>query len=592
MRIPLARILEARDKSRDLYSINRETAYLRHEALQERAQHKAEKRISELFIMVLCVFVLIGGRMGFVSLGHATANNDSTLVEKHTRSRADIVDRNGRVLATNFETHAVYAQPHDLINPTNAVAKLVEIFPELDHERLLRDFTGKRKFVWIKRNISPEQKQAVHDLGEPGLMFGPRKMRVYPNGHLAAHILGGTTYGEEGVNGAELIGVAGVEKYFDNELNNTGENDGPLKLSLDLTIQDATERVLSGGKNLMNAAGATAVLMDVHTGEVIALASLPDFDPNNRPLPPNPTEKKSSESVLFNRAAQGVYELGSAFKIFAAAQAMDLGIVTDESIVDASAPMKIGRFTIKEFRNRDYGHISVSNVIVKSSNRGAARLALSIGHEKQRDFFKQIGMLDPAPLEIIEATGSQPLFPRNWTKTAAMTIAYGHGISTTPVHLAAGYAAIANGGYYIKPTIVKRSERIQRQRVLSAQSAAAAMTMLRKVVTHGTASFAKVAGYSIAGKTGTADKPKANSGYHKDKVISTFAAVFPADQPKYVLVVSLDEPVDRSGKEPRRTAGWTAVPVAAELVGRVAPLLGLRPQFKVAAVSQTDLNSH
>ena len=219
---------------------------------------------------------------------------------------------------------------------------------------MLKDFTGKRKFLWIKRKISPEQKQLVHDLGDPGLLFGPREMRLYPNGKLAAHILGGASFGEEGVSAAEVVGVAGVEKYFDTYLRDPSNGNAPLQLSLDMTIQDATERVLEGGMRIMSAKGASSVLMDVHTGEVIAAASLPDFDPNDRPRPPTEGHDPSV-SPLFNRAVQGVYELGSVYKILTAAQALDLGLAHSNTIIDTSGPMRIGGFPIGEFNNKDYG---------------------------------------------------------------------------------------------------------------------------------------------------------------------------------------------------------------------------------------------
>jgi cell division protein FtsI (penicillin-binding protein 3) len=504
--------------------------------------------------------------------------------------RADIVDRQGRILATNFETHSLYAQPPQMVDPVAAAEGLIKIFPDLDKERLVKDFTGKRKFLWIKKRISPEQKQAVHDLGDPGLLFGPREMRLYPNGRLASHILGGAGFGKEGVNAAEVIGVAGIEKQFDGYLRDPANGANPLELSIDLTVQAAAERVLLGGMKLMNAKGASSVLMDVHTGEVVSMVSLPDFDPNDRPRPL--TEGDASDSPLFNRAVQGVYELGSTFKIFAAAQAVDLGLVHSETIVDTSGPMRIGGRPIGEFKNKNYGKISVAAIIVKSSNRGTGRLALQIGTARQRAFLGSLGMFDPTPFEIVEAKGGQPLIPQRWTDLSAVTISYGHGISTSPMHLAAGYAALANGGHYVSPTVLRQKEPQYGPRVLSPQAAEAARMMLRKVVTSGTASFGEVPGYEVAGKTGTADKPNPQGGYYKDKVIATFASLFPASDPKYVLVVTLDEPSVLAYGEERRTAGWTAVPVAAELIGRVAPLLGLRPKVEPGQLAGITLTSN
>jgi cell division protein FtsI (penicillin-binding protein 3) len=421
-------------------------------------------------------------------------------------------------------------------------------------------------------------------------LFGPREMRLYPNGKLAAHVLGGASFGKEGVNAAEVIGVAGVEKYFDSYLRDPARQGAPLELSLDLTIQAASERVLYGGMKLMNAKGATSILMDVHTGEVISVVSLPSFDPNDRPRPP--TSGDPSDSPLFNRAVQGVYELGSVFKIFTTAQAMDLGLVNPATIIDIRGPLQWGKFRIRDFRN--YGkELSVTNIIVKSSNIGTARLAQQIGAGRQREFMQSLGMLEATPFEIVEAQGGQPLLPKNWSELSTMTISYGHGLSTSPMHLAAGYAAIANGGYYVKPTILKQSGPVSGPRVISEQSAAASRMMLRQVVTEGTASFGEVPGYAVGGKTGTADKPKARGGgYYENKVIATFASIFPAHDPKFVLIVTLDEPSENSGDEPRRTAGWTAVPVAAEMIGRIAPLLGLRPDIEPGKLAGITLTSN
>jgi len=317
-------------------------------------------------------------------------------------------------------------------------------------------------------------------------------------------------------------------------------------------------------------------LMDVHTGEIISMVSLPDFDPNNRPRVP--TTGDQSDSPLFNRAVQGVYELGSVFKIFTTAQAMELGLVNPNTMIDTQGPLTWGRFRIRDFRN--YGpELSTTDVIVKSSNIGTARIAMQIGAERQRAFLDALGFLEPTPLEMVEAPTGKPLLPPNWSEISTMTISYGHGLSSSPVHLAAGYASLLNGGTRIEPTLLRRDTVEVGPRIVSEAVSARSREMLRQVVVRGTASFGEVQGYEVGGKTGTADKPRAaGGGYYDDKVISTFATVFPANDPQYVLIVTLDEPSENSGDEPRRTAGWTAVPVAAEMIRRTAPLLGLRPQ--------------
>lgn len=576
---PLARILSARQKGENPDVIERENLAKRNEALRDKARRRAEARLLFLGMAFILVFGTISVRMGVMAATQPVEPTNAATGAEIIAQRADITDRNGRVLATNMLTHALYAQPKIMVDPAAVATKLAEIFPDLDAATLERRFTDGRSFMWIKRVLSPEQVQAVHDIGDPGLLFGPREVRLYPNGRLAAHILGGASFGAEGVNSAEVIGTAGVEKMLDARLRDPAQAGTPLALSIDLTVQATVQEVLDTGMSMMNAKGAAAVLMDVNTGEVLAMVSLPDFDPNDRPN--LPTEGDPSDSPLFNRGLQGVYELGSTFKIFAAAQAMELGLVNAETMVDADAPMRWGRHLIKEFQGKNYGPLlSVTDVIVKSSNVGTAHIALQIGAERQQAFFRSMGFFDPTPIEMVEAAGAKPLIPARWPEIVTITTSYGHGMSASPLHLASAYATIANGGIKVTPTILRRTEPMTGPRILSEDVAQASVDMLRQVVTRGTASMGEVPGYAVAGKTGTADKPRRSGGYYDDKVINTFAAVFPANDPQYVLTVTLDEPVETSGPEPRRTAGWTSVPVAAEIIRRTAPLLGLRPQVE------------
>ena len=576
---PLALILEARSKGENPDAIERANIRARHEQMRDGDRRRSEIRLRALAVLFVIGFAVVAIRFGAVAHLDPSEPRSSLSGVGILAQRADIEDRRGRILATNFETDSLYAQPALMVAPEQAAAALAEIFPELDSKRLVADFTGDRKFLWIRRKLSPEQKQAVHDLGEPGLLFGPREMRLYPNGALAAHVLGGASFGREGVQAAEVVGVAGVEKRFDGRLRSPEQVDSPLVLSLDLSVQAALEHVLLGGMKLMNAKAAAAVLMDVRTGEVIAIASLPDFDPNNRPS--LPAKGLAADSPLFDRAVQGVYELGSTFKIFTAGQALDLGLVTPATMIDTSGPLRMRGFEITDFR--DYGaRLSVRDVIVKSSNIGTARIAGMIGAKRQRAFLESLGFLEPTSLETVEAPTGRPLAPSpaRWTDLSTVTISYGHGLSASPLHLAAAYATIANGGLRVRPTLLREPGRGPGERVMSQEAAEAAVALLREVVTDGTASMAEVPGYAVGGKTGTADKPRSDGrGYHDDKVIATFAGLFPADAPKYVIVVTLDEPTETSGGAPRRTAGWTAVPVAGEIVSRVAPLLGLRPEY-------------
>ncbi len=573
---PLVKILAARAKGQNPDDIERQNIQARTNAMRETARAQAAGRLLMLGAAFLMCFGTVGMRMGQLASADPAEPTLRSSGARMLTQRADIVDRHGRILATNMETYALYAQTRDLVDPARAAAGLAQIFPDLNADDLLQDFTGKRSFVWVRKKLSASQRQAVHDLGEPGLLFGPREMRVYPNGRLASHVLGGAGFGREAVYAAEIKGLAGIESFYDDTLRDPARADDPLQLSLDLSAQAAIEKVLAGGMRMMQAKGAAGILMNAHSGEIIALASLPDFDPNNRPLPPRSGDP--SDSPIFNRAVQGVYELGSTFKIFAAAQAMQMGLFDADDMIDTKGPLRWGRFKIRDFHN--YGpKLSLQQVIEKSSNIGTARVAQKIGAEAQQDFLRQLGFFEPVALEMPEARVARPILPKNWSELSTMTISYGHGLSASPLHLAAAYAAIANGGKSVRPTLIKGGSGEGTQ-IISAKVAQKARAMLRGVVTQGTASMAQVPGYAVAGKTGTADKPARTGGYHEDKVITTFASMFPADNPEYVLVISLDEPVETSGLEARRTAGWTAVPVAAEVISRVAPLLGLRPDLR------------
>ena len=590
---PLARILQAREDGLNPDSIERENLRLRHEATREKSRSRAQFRLFILCASFVAAFTAIGGRMGMMAATEPIEPRASAPGAEILAQRADITDRNARILATNMTTHALYAHPKVMVDPKGVAQKLGAIFPDIDAPALERRFTDGRSFIWIRKIMSPEQMQKVHEIGDPGLLFGPREMRLYPNGTMAAHVLGGFSFGAEGVHSAEVIGTAGIEKALDDRLRDPAQAGTPLVLSIDLTLQTAVEEVLGAGMQMLNAKGAAAILMNARTGEILALSSLPTFDPNDRPNPLVDKTAEPGDSPLFNRAVQGVYELGSTFKIFAVAQAMELGLVNPESMVDANAPMIWGKHKIKEFENHNYGPLlSVTDVIAKSSNVGTAHIALMIGPLRQQAFLKGLGFFEPTSVELIEAPGARPLIPKRWPEIVTITTSYGHGLSASPMHLAAAYAAIANGGVMIKPTLLKREGPTTGVRVMSEKTARDSVAMLRRVVTEGTASLGEVPGYEVAGKTGTADKPRKSGGYYQDKVVNTFASVFPASNPQYVLIVTLDEPMDTTLSEPRRTAGWTAVPVAAEIIRRVAPLMGLRPKLEPALVDAVTAASN
>ena len=575
---PISQIISARKNGQNPDHIERENIRQRHLIMEKVTRIRSESRLLVLIGFFFVSFLAIGLKMGMLSMITPAEPISSTQILQTLTKRADILDRNGSILATNLITNALYAKPNLMIDKQTAAKELVKIFPDLKLLNLINQFEGTKKFIWIKRKISPEQMQAVHELGEPGLKFGPREMRLYPNGRLAAHVLGGVRYGRQSVHSAELVGSAGVELQFDKFLQDELGSGDPLILSLDLGVQSAIGHVLQGGMQLMNAKGAAAILMDIHSGEIISMVSLPDFDPNDRVQ--KVSKKNGSQSSLFNKAVQGRYELGSVFKVFTAAMALEDGIVNQNTLVDTSSPIIWGKHRISNY-HRLPEELSFTDVIVKSSNTGTSRLAKELGGVRQKEFLTNLGFFESTGIELVEGKQITSQYPSNWSEISTMTISYGHGISSSPLHLAAAFASVLNGGLKVNPTLLKRSgtDKI-RKRVIRSDVSQTLINILYQVVERGTASAARVHGYSVAGKTGTAKKVKPTGGYYDKKNITTFASVFPAEAPKYVLLVTLDEPVVLTGLKSRRTAGWTAAPISSEIIYRAAPLLGVRPNLQ------------
>jgi len=563
---PLARIIAARENGEDpdLQAAQARLAAARAKRAAE--LWRARLRIVLIGLVFIGGFGLVGARMTLIATSVDPADARRVNQTRVSSARGDIYDREGRLMATNMVTPSLYARTNDVLDPIASATALARIFPDLDTVAWARKLSQKGRFYWIKRRISPEQAQAAFDIGDPGIIVGKREVRVYPAGQVAAHVLGGAGFGTEDVAGAQVVGRAGVERWFDRPLRGT-DTVAPtdLTLSLDLTIQYAMRGMLDQGIKLMNAKGGAAVLMDAKTGELLSLVSLPDFDPNYPPAAPKSGDP--GDSPLFNRAAQGVYELGSTYKLFTAASAIETGIATPDTLVDTK-PMRWGRFNIREFNNRSLApYQSLTNVLVKSSNIGSARLAVEFGTDAQRTLLDELGMLDPTPLELPSAKVTKPLFPKRWSEISTITIAYGHGLSASPLHLASAYATLTNGGIRIKPTLLKDGHQNKTSfRVISRQTSASLRYMLRKVVTDGTAGLLDIPGYEVGAKTGTAEKPNPAGGYYEDKVIANVAAVFPVSNPAYVLVVTLDEPQIEIDGKPKRSAGWTAAPVAGEII--------------------------
>ena len=584
---PLAHILAVRSSGGNPDDIEKQNVNQRYIAYTDLTQKRAERRLFFVGIMFLISFVLVCARMTVLASSEVSSVLTEVSPSNLISQRSNILDRNGNILATNLPTFALYARPQVMIRPQLAVKKLIKIFPDLNAKKMLIDFTGQKTFLWVKDKLSPEQRQAVHEIGEPGLMYGPREMRLYPNGRFASHVLGGTRFNNQSATNADMVGNAGVEATFNNYLSDRAHEGKALQLSLDLSVQAAVENILGGSMNIMRAKGATSIVLDVITGEIITMVSLPDFDPNNRQI--EFAGDNANNNPLFNRAVQGVYELGSTYKVFTVAKALDLGLVDPETEIDVFRKTNILGTEVRDDHYK-VPKLSVTDILTESSNVGTATLAAKIGKNNQISMLKDLGLFHPTEVELIEAKGITPLKPKKWIDSSTVTISYGYGLSMSPLHLAVAYATLINGGFKVTPTILKQDNKDLGRRVISAETSNQLRKILRSVVQRGTATLGNVEGYEVGGKTGTANKQKVGArGYDNDRVVSTFVSFFPVKSPRYVLLVSFDEPSYRGGKEKNeRSAGWTAVPVAAEIIKRIAPLLNLRPSFDTDQVVQLD----
>ena len=534
-------------------------------------------RIYTLLFTFIFAFIVIGTQMVLMAINPISISDDRKVNLNNKFDRKDIIDKNGVLLATNVKVNSLYAHPSEIINKEKVINSLLKIFPESDKENLIKKLYSNKPFVWLRKTISPEQQNLVKDIGQPGLYFGPREMRIYPNGTSAAHILGGTRYGLESVDSAEILGTAGVELFYNKKLSNEDNPLEPLQLSIDIKIQALVEEILENGIKLMGAKGGSVILMDSKTGEIMSLASFPKFNPNLRPR--NLFKNDPSNSPIFNRAVQGIYELGSVFKIFPVALGLDTKLIETDTKFNTHNPIRISGRTISD--HKYFGpNLTVEDIIIKSSNIGTVRIAQKIGSNNLKKFYEDLGLLDSTTLELPETKGTKPQQPKKWKNLETATASYGHGIAVSPVHLATAYSILVNGGVKIKPSIIKQTKpNMQTDKIISESTSKEVRLILEKVVTKGTARDSDFGGYGVGGKTGTAEKPNPiKGGYYENKVISTFASVFPISTGKFVMVVTLDEPENNFGSESYRYASKTAVPVAAKIISRVAPLLNLVKQ--------------
>ena len=521
------------------------------------------ERISFIFFIFFIITIIFTSKT--IYLGFKKTNQTQTVKEKE-KYRASIMDRNGNIIAKTVRVTNLGINPNQIINKEKLLISLKLIFPDKNFEK---EINGK-KFFYVKKKISPAKLEKIKLLGEKSFKEEENITRVYPNGNLFSHILGQID--------TDNNGVSGIEKSFDYELTTSNK---PLKLSLDTEIQYLIREELIKFQEIFNSYGSTAILMNVNSGEILSMVSLPDFDLNKR--------EDISDKKFINRSTKGVYELGSVFKTFTLAAGLQQNVIQEDTLFK-NLPKKIkcaGR-SISEYDMDIPSSLTAEEILIRSGNIGSIKIAQKVGLENFKDFLENLDLLNKIQFDIEEV--GNPI-PFKWGKCKLATSAYGHGITTTPLQLANAYAIIANGGYKIKPTLIKKEKNLKRgEQIITQENSKIINEILRKIVTseQGTANLANIAGYEIAGKTGTAQK--SIKGKYSKKKINTFASIFPISSPKYVLIVLLDEPKlsetyiyeYNDGKKrkiigtPFNTAGWTSVEVAKNIIEKIGPILAIK----------------
>jgi cell division protein FtsI (penicillin-binding protein 3) len=526
---------------------------------QQEALALTYHRLMLMMLVFAGVTFLIVGRLLYLQL--FTDRSVAATANPLLPARGDVVDRNGAPLARTIDAWSIAVHPNKLIGePKELAAKLNELMPERTIDQYLAILKSGKSFVYLSRRAMPELVSAVNALGEPAIEFAREPERLYPQTALAAHILGWTDF--------DGRGVAGMEKVLDRSLSDPSLRGTPTALSIDSRVQAAMESELGAAMTKHRAEGGTGVVLDVKTGELLALASFPTFNPN--------AAGKFAANSQYNRATMGVYELGSTFKPLTVATAMDAGTITSLARrYDASAPIAIGRFRISDYKGKNRP-LTVPEVLVHSSNIGTARIADEVGVERLQGVFRKLGFHAPPHIELREK--SHPLWPRIWSRSTLLTSSYGHGVAITPLHLASAYAALVNGGVWRPATLMKvDSRRVPPgRRVFSEETSRRMRQMLRLVVLHGSGKKGEAAGYRVGGKTGTAEK-SGSGGYSKKVNVSTFASAFPMDNPRYVVIAMLDAPQATADTFGYTTAGWTAAPIVSKVIARTGALLGVIP---------------
>ena len=532
---------------------------------------KSTWRIRLVAMGFACLFGVIGGKLVYLGFKPEPQSLRRAASEAASRPRPEILDRNGEVLATDIKVMSVFAEPRRIIDKDEAVELITAVLPDVNAKELRERLGSRKGFVWVKRGIKPKEQEEVFRLGLPGIGFLPENKRVYPNGPVAAHVLGFTN--------VDNIGIAGMEKHIDGlglgDLTMAGfridpADLKPVRLSIDLRVTHAVRDELEKGIERFKAKAGAAAILDVNTGEIIALASLPDYDPNN------PVD--ALETTRINRLNVGVYEMGSTFKAISIAMAMEANKVNLNSRVDARESLRYGRFTIHDF-HAQHRVLTVPEVFTYSSNIGTARMALMVGVEGHKAFLRKMGQLDRLRTELPES--AEPLAPKRWGELNTITIAFGQGLNVAPLQAMMAVGALSNGGQLITPTFLQRNEeeaRANAPQVVRPEVSEALRYLMRLNAEKGSARTVDIRGYYVGGKTGTADKI-IRGRYAKDRVFTTFMAIAPADKPRYLFLTLMDEPQALPETQGYRTAAWNSGAVTGKIIERVANMLNLPPRL-------------
>jgi cell division protein FtsI (penicillin-binding protein 3) len=531
-----------------------------------------KSRIRILFVvsLIMITFIVIAGKTIKLTFFNSSGNKTTRIYNSNEREeglRVNIVDRNEVLIASSLVASSVVANPQKMIEKESAAKQLSPYITKYTESQLLKIFNSDKSFQWLKRKIHPQEKYEINSLGLPGIYFEEEEKRVYPHGNLFSHTIG--------MVGVDSRGLTAFEKYFDDISDNDKikliSSDENIKTSLDVRVQDVVREELIKQKLKHKANRAAAIVLDVNTGEVISLVSLPDYDPNK------PSE--ISNAAMFNVATLGNYEMGSTFKPLTFAMGFEENKIKLWSKFDASKPIEISRFTISDFHPKERV-LSVPEVLMYSSNIGTAKIAERLGPDKIQEYFRKLGFYEKLDIEIAEK--SSPIMPRKWREVTTLTASYGHGIAVSPIHMISAFASTINGGYYIEPTImkVKDPKQINKRKIFGEKTSDIMRKLLRLVVSEGSGSRGDAEGYFVGGKTGTAEKLAKDGNYSDDELVSSFIGVFPMNDPKYAVLVMLDEPKATKDTWGFATGGWVSAPAVSRIISKIAPILKVKPVDK------------